>query len=121
MAKTKGRRQSSQEPMQKRNDLAGSSKIDVGGGFCISTKMNMGGLMYLEDLYKKSVDQISFSGTSDIVNLLTALGISANPDMTVDDVKAKVLRIDSDRADQITAQLPQAKPKNIPEKAGEGK
>lgn len=99
--------------MAKKRDLTGNSKIDVGNGFFISTKMTLGGMQYLEDQYDMPADQIQPGGkTKDIIVFLTALGMSANPDITLDEVKKKISAIKADQLDAIVSQLPDMQAKN---------
>lgn len=97
-----------------KKDLSGNSKITVDGDFCISTKMTLGGLQYLEDRYGRATSEIDLASgkADDVINMLTSFGISANPDMTPDEVRNRICSIPADSLDAIMSQLPDTQPKN---------
>ena len=78
-------------------------KVDFGDGFVVEMKCRVVGLQYLEETYNKPLEKLDF-GTgrvSDLINLFVALAISTYPDMSVEEAKKKVGRLDIDQLGEV--------------------
>ena len=83
-------------------------KVDLGDGFVVEMRLRIVGLQYLEDVYDRSIAKINFGSgkVRDLVNLFTALALSSNPDMPLDEIKKKIGQLDMEQMDRIFAETP---------------
>lgn len=79
------------------------------GSLTIKTKLTIGGIMYLEDVYDDSLEELSThigSGrVRDMVNLMTALAVSSYPDRPVDDLRAEIEKVDFNEIGPVVSRL----------------
>lgn len=64
------------------------------GKLTLQSKLTIGGIQYLEDVYDESLEELTEHIASgrmrDMVNLLTALAVSSYPDRPVEDLRAEL-------------------------------
>lgn len=79
------------------------------GSLTIKTKLTIGGIQYLEDVYDDSLEELSKHIGSgrirDMVNLMTALAVSSYPDTPVDELRAKIEKVDFTQLSSVVSRL----------------
>jgi hypothetical protein len=84
---------------QAASDMAAPEYIDGIPGVRVATKLRVEGMLYLEEKYDCSLDEIDFDRgrVSDFIHLAVALAKSHQPNIAEDAVRSAVAQLDADQ------------------------